>query len=346
MDPLRRLQLSLLALVGLLFAGTAGYMLLEQMSVVDALYLTVITLATVGYSEVRPQGLDAAGRLFTISLIVSGVLVFASALRNAAELALGDELRHRMEKRRMQRAIDELRDHYIICGYGRVGQAIVHELQQRDVPLVVVESDPAAVRHLQTNRFLFVEGDATRDDVLQSAGVERARGLLAVISSDGGNVLIVLTARTLNPKVEIIARAGQRDMEDKLRRAGANAVLSPYEIGGRRMALAAIRPAVNEFLETVVHSREMRTDMDEVRLHAGAPLVGLTVASANLREKWGAVIVAIKRPNGSFEISPRPDRILEEGDCLLIVAESENLRALAELGAGQPKSNKLRRTAG
>lgn len=328
-SALRRLRFALLIIVGLVLVGTLGYRLLEKMSLLDGLYMTVITLTTVGFGEVKP--LSEVGRLFTIGLILSGVAAGAWAIQNAAGFLLGEQLWRTIGRRRMARAIEKLRGHYIVCGYGRMGRETTLEFQRRGVPFVVVESQPDIVQALVEENIPVVEGDATYDETLLAAGIEQARGLVAAVDTDADNVLIVLTARELNPKLTVVARAALAESESKLYRAGADRVVTPYAIGGRRIALALLRPVVNEFLSTVVYTEEMETEMGELHIHTGSPFLGKTIRETELRSRWGATVVGVKTVAGKLIISPLPEYRLMRGDVLLIVAETPKLRELEKL---------------
>jgi len=325
----RRLRFALLIILGLIAAGTVGYYVLEGMSFLDALYMTIITLTTVGFGEVKP--LSHAGRLFTIGLILSGVVVGAWAIHNAVEVLLGEQLWRTIGRRRVARAIERLDGHYIVCGYGRMGSETALELQRRSVPFVVVESEADIVQALLQEGVPVIEGDATRDETLLAAGIERARGLVAAVNTDADNVLTVLTAKELNPKLTVVARSATAESESKLYRAGADRVVTPYTIGGRRIALALLRPTVSEFLSTVVYTEEMETEMGELHVHARSPFVGKTIRATELRSRWGATVVGVKTVAGKLIISPLPDHRLDEGDVLLVVAQTSKLRALERL---------------
>lgn len=288
-DAIQQFQLSILLLVGLFFLGTVAYVLLEDMSTIDAAYMTVITLTTVGFGEVKP--LSPNGRFFTILLILLGVGTTAYAIRKAAEVLLGESLWVSLEERDVNKQLSRIKDHYIVCGYGRMGREITKEFQRHGERFVVVDQDKAWSPKLLEARIPHVIGDATHDEVLLKAGIERARGLLAVVESDADNVLIVLSAKGLNRNIQVVARATNDEMESKLRRAGADSVTSPYVIGGQRMAFALVRPAVYDFLNTVVYSEELHSEMGQLTIQKGSPLLGLSLRESDLRPRWGAIVV-------------------------------------------------------
>jgi voltage-gated potassium channel len=240
--PLRRYQIALGVLGGLVAVGTVGYHVFERMTVLEALYMTVITLSTVGFSEVRP--LSPVGRLFTIGLIFCGVSTVAWALSIMVEAFVGEQMRYALWRRRMEHVIERLCHHYIICGHGRMGRQIGMELTRRGLAFVVIDRDAEVVENLQAQGILYVQGDATYDQVLRAAGVATARGLATALTSDADNALVVISAKGLNPNIHVVTRASNSETEEKLLRAGADRVVTPYTIGGQRMALGMLQPAV------------------------------------------------------------------------------------------------------
>ncbi len=329
-DPLRQLQLSLALLLCLVAVGTVGYMVLEEMSWADALYMTVITLTTVGFGEVKP--LSPTGRLFTIGLIMVGVGAAAWAARNLVEVTLAPWFWTSVSQRRMQEELKAIRDHYIVCGYDRMGHQIVRDLLARREPFVVVERSPEVAETLLEQRLLHVVGDATQDEVLLQAGVERARGLVAALSNDADNVLAVLTARGLNPDLLIVARASGEAAETKLRRAGADRVVSPYVIGGHRLAVALLRPAVHDFLNHLFHLGEtdeaLDVDIGQVHVRPHSPLAGQTLVECDLRQVYRLTVIAVQRPDGSFVFAPDGHHRIQEGETLIVIGRAESIYAL------------------
>ncbi|MCB0076539.1 MAG: potassium channel protein [Anaerolineales bacterium] len=329
-DPTQQLQFSLLLLALVMLFGTIGYHLIEGMSLLDSLYMTSITLTTVGFGEVTP--LSPTGRGFTILLLATGLTLAAYAARNAAEIVFSQRWWNTLGERRMQDRLESLENHFIVCGYGRVGQEISQEFLRRDRDFVVIDQSDETREELANLRIPYVIADATTDEALLQAGIMRACGLLAVVNSDAENVLIVLSAKELNPNVTVVARAANREMESKLVRAGADHVTSPYVIGGQRMAFALVRPAVYDFLETVVYSEELHIEMGQVTIHPGSALENKTLSESGLREKWGASIVAIVSPDGETFISPGPNHRLSQGDVMIVVVPTHNLPHLEALG--------------
>lgn len=289
---MHRVWTALGVLVTLVAVGTVGYHLLEDMSGLDALYMTVVTISTVGFGAVQP--LSPTGRAFTIGLILFGVSAMAWAAESTVETLLDEQVRHAWRKRRMERVIDRLADHYIVCGYGRMGEQIGRELTRRGLPFVAVDREPQVLEMLRAQRILHVEGDATSDSTLLAAGVAHARGLATALTGDADNALVVISAKGLNPRLQVVARASHRETEDKLLRAGADRVVTPYTIGGQRMALGLLQPALNEFLNSVVFDAEKHTELGEVEVREGSELAGKTLRDSSLCERWGAIVVAIK----------------------------------------------------
>lgn len=317
---MQRVWKALTVLWALVAVGTIGYYVLEDMTILDALYMTVTTVSTVGFGEVHP--LSRIGRAFTIGLILFGVGTMAWAAESMVEALLEDQVRHVWWRRRMERIINRLSDHYIVCGYGRMGEQIGRELTRRALAYVVIERDPKVLEMLHGNNILHVEGDATSDSTLRTAGVTHARGLATALSGDADNALVVISAKGLNPRLQVVARASNRETEEKLLRAGADRVVTPYTIGGQRMALGLLQPAVNEFLNSVVFDAEKHTELGEIEVRERSEFVGKTLRDSRLRERWGAIVVAVKHQGGEFILSPSADTVLRCGDMLILVASA------------------------
>lgn len=322
-EPIRKFQTSLLMLLVLVMVGSAGYMLLERMGLIDAVYMTVITISTVGFMEVQP--LSPEGRLYTVILIVLGVGTAAWAIRNGVEITLGDTLWHSVQKRKMHKSIDSLSGHYLICGFGRIGRQIARDMRQRDEAFVVIDQNPDQLEAIRELGFSYVDGDATHDDTLIEAGIERARGFVAALNSDADNVLAVLTARGLNPGLLIVARAGDEMAESKLRRAGADRVVSPYSIGGHRLALAILQPAVHDFFSRVFSVEQPDMDIDEIPVGPRSPMLDQAIADSDMRRLWGLTVIGVRRTDGEFDISPDPERRIERGETLIVIGRPDRI---------------------
>jgi voltage-gated potassium channel len=325
-EPLRRAQLSVLLLLLLVLAGTLGYMALEHMGAVEALYMTVITISTVGFGEVHP--LSNAGRLFTIGLIVLGALALASTVGNTVEVLLGQRLWTSLQRWRMEEWLMKATNHYVVCGYGRIGQQIVRDLRARDVPFVVIEADPSQEETFLAEQITYIIGNATLDETQLEAGTDRARGFVAALDTDADNVLAVLTARGLNPDLFIVARATSPASENKLRRAGANRVVSPYDIGGHRISLALLRPAVHDLLNQIFDVSQMDTDIGEIHVTAGSRLAGQTIGACDLRRVRNLSVLAIQGPDSAFTINPGPRHTIQVGETLIVIGPPDAIYQL------------------
>ncbi len=313
--------------IGVNIFGTLGYMLLENMNFIDALYMTVITLATVGFREVKE--LSDAGKVFTIILIFTGFGVFTYALTQGAKIIVEGEIKEVFKKRKMKNVIDHLKDHYIICGYGRMGSIVVKELKANKVPVVVIEKNKDGIP--ENADFPFIVGDATNDDILKSAGIERARGLITVLPSEAENLYVVLTSKELNPNLFIVARAIDKAAEGKLKRAGADRVVSPYLIGGLRIAHTVLRPNVVEFLEFATRSEHLEIQIEEIEVSSNSSLVGKTIAQSGIGKDLGIIIIGIRRAEGRMKFNPNSHTVIKEGDILIVVGEPEKLNLLEKM---------------
>jgi len=334
--PYRRIRRQLLRFgVGLIAIGgmgTLGYVTIEGWNPIDAFYMTVITLSTVGFSEVRP--LSEAGRLFTAGLIVAGVGAVTYLFAAVSQYVVSGELTGSLRKRRMQHRIDELRGHYIVCGYGRVGQQAMLDLVEKGKRCVVIEQAESSLPNAAT--VLSLTGDASDDDLLRRAGLERAAGLVAATGDDATNLFITLTARTLNPSIVIVARANHPASEPKLRRAGATHVISPYIISGRRIARQLLFPSVTDFLDVVMHSGNLELLLEECRIEPQSDLHGTTVHEAQVRSRTGANVLAVRRHNEGRIVTNLPAEMrFEPGDVLIALGTEAQLKSLAAV-ATQP----------
>jgi voltage-gated potassium channel len=312
-----------------LAGGTTGYVVIEGWSAWDAFYMTVTTVATVGFREVHP--LSRAGEVFTVLLIVSGVgTAFYTATLLATTIVEGG-LQRRFERRRMTSMLQQLRDHFILCGYGRIGSMIAEDLDKQRVPFVIIERDPGRVRGVIDRGWIAMEADASQEEVLTRAGIHRARGLIAAVGTDAENVYTVLTARVMRPDLFIIARVESDDAEHKLRRAGADRVISPYHIGAAHMVQTALRPAVVDFVQLATSSGHLELSMEQVRVPQPSMLVGKSLVEAGIRQKFGVIIVAIKRADSAMEFNPPPEAVIRGGDELVVLGGAESVKALEEM---------------
>ena len=322
------LRLALVLLLATLLGGTVGYMLVEGWDLWDAFYMTVITVSTIGYREVHT--LSLAGQVFTVVLIFGGVgTAFYTATQLAAVIVEGG-LHRRFEQRRVTRMLDDLKDHFILCGYGRIGSIVAQELHQQRMSFVVVERDLERMHGAVRDGWLAVHADASDEEVLKSIGILRARGLIAAVGTDAENVYTVLTARVVRPDLFIIARVESDEAEQKLRRAGADRVISPYRIGAAHMAQTALRPAVVDFVQLATGSGHLDLSMEQVHIRETSVLVGKSLVDAAVRQRFGVIVVAIRRMDGVMEFNPAPDALIRAGDELVVLGRPENVKALEE----------------
>ena len=325
MSPARRLIRPVAALLAVIALGTLGYMLIEDWSFDDAIYMTMITIGTVGFGEVQP--LSRVGRHFTSILIVGGIVAISYAVTVTTGLVLEGHLTNYWVHRRMQRRAARMEQHYVICGYGRVGRQIVEEFQRERCTLIVIDVNQSSLERAVADGLTVIYGNATEDDVLLRAGIMRARGLIAAVANDADNIFVTLSARALRPDMLIVARANYEDAVRKLRLAGANRVVSPYTMAGQQMAMLAVRPAAVDFVETLLRGAGGDLLLEDVRVATGSALVATTVATMRARFSGGATLAAIQR-DGHLLAPPPEDLILQAGDVIAIVGTDAQLRTL------------------
>ncbi len=291
-------------------------MLIEGWGLLDAVYMTAISLTTVGYTEVNH--LSNNGRIFTILLITLGVGFYFYAFTVIAEEVMEGHIRGVIRRRQMEKQIARLKDHFIVCGYGRLGRVICQEIRDRNDRVVVIENDEAVVKEIEEEGLIYIQGDATKDEVLQQAGLERSRGIITVLGSDAANIYITISARSLYPEAFIVSRAEDESAELKMLRAGADKVINPYKIGAVRMALAALQPALTEFLDIAAH--EVRDDLEiaQIPVGMGSELGGRTIREIDLRSRFGVTILAIKKRSQHLRLHVQPDDRLDPGDILIV----------------------------
>lgn len=322
--------IALIMLAAILSFGTFGYMFIEHSSFVDSLYMTMITISTIGYGEIFP--LSTTGRIFTMVLILVGVGFVMFMFSKITEAVVGGELRALYGRLNMKKKVLELSDHYIICGFGRIGRVICHLLKEADKPFVVIENNPEVIQELADLNYLFLDGEASSDDTLLEAGVERAKGLISVVSTDADNVYITLSARGLNNDLYIMARSSGTDGgETKLLRAGANRVISPYYIGACRMAQQILRPTVTDFIDLTVHSGDLGLRMEELTVSDHGTIVNSTVKDSNIRRDYNLIVVAIKRDQGEMLFNPNPNSMILKNDTLIVLGDYTKIKELEKI---------------
>jgi len=316
----------ILVALAITWLGVAGFVVIEGYSFLDALYMAVITLSTVGYREVEP--LSDAGKAFTVVLILFGLGFVLYTIMAVATAVVEGSLIDFMKGRRMDRRIRELKGHVVVCGFGRVGRWAARELAAAGRDVVVVDRDPARVGQAIDDGLLAIEGDATEDEQLEPAALERASALVCALDNDAENVFLAVTGRGISPRLLIVARASDEKAEAKLRRAGADRVISLHEIGGHRMAYSILQPAVFDFLDVFVRDEALDLRLHEVRLAEGSSLAGRALRDCRLRESTGVIVIAIRREGGAFDGNPDPGFVLRENDELIVLGREEQLARL------------------
>lgn len=315
-------------LIMLVSAGATGYMLLENWSFFDSLYMTITTLTTVGFGEIHP--LHVSGRIFTMFILLGGAGILLYILTDTAELISRSNPGEIFGILRMKEKIDKLKEHYIVCGYGRTGQEVVAQFKQGSVPFVVIELDPELSRRALDDGLLCLRGDATEDEVLQEARVDRAMGIVCTLPDDAHNTFIALSAKGFNENIKIVCRAANPGSESKMFRAGAAKVISPYVIAGRRLATAVTHPLVLEFLDVAMHNAAFDLRLEQITISLQSKLIGITLRDANIKQISGAMVLAVSQ-QGRFLTNPSPDLTFAGGDILIALGAEEELGKLSEL---------------
>ncbi|MBW1990385.1 MAG: potassium channel protein [Deltaproteobacteria bacterium] len=306
--------------------GTMGYMAVEKWRLIDSLYMTIITMSTVGYMEVHP--LSPQGRVFTVFLILVGVATFFYAGGVFLQFMVEGRIRRVLGRRKLEKSIEKLEGHYIVCGFGRIGRVLCSRLSQGPVDIVVIDHDERAIRQLDKEGYLYVAGEATDEESLEKAGIARAKGLIAALGTDTDNVFVVLTARQLREDLFIMARANEWTSTKKLLAAGSSKVISPYDIAAQRMAQGILRPTVTDFLDLTMGYGKKDIQMEEIPMSTGSRLHGVTLAESHIRRDMDLIVISIKRPNGEMIFNPSYDSRIFAGDTVIVVGERQNLEKL------------------
>jgi voltage-gated potassium channel len=311
----------------LLMSGTIGYMIFEDFGFFDSMYLTALTISTVGYGDIVP--VQPLGRLFTVILVFTGVGFVLYAFSKLAETMVEGGLRNILERRKMNRKVAQLRSHYIVCGYGRIGRVICQILNENKRPFVVIENDAKEISNIEAEGYLALPGEAADDEILMTAGIKEARGLIAVVSTDADNVFITLTARGLNPGLFILARSsGTPGSDTKLMRAGASKVISPYYIGARRMAQLIVRPTVIDFIDLTMYAGELGLRMEELVVSKKASFANKNLMESGIRKEHDIIVVAIKRDGEGMIFNPKSATMILPGDILIVLGDHNQITAL------------------
>jgi voltage-gated potassium channel len=313
----------------ILVSGVVGYILIEGWTFLEALYMTIITVATVGYSEVKP--LSKAGWYFTMALIVLGVGLVFYSFGTVLEMMVEGGVQDILGRRRVERDIKKLKDHYIICGYGRIGKVVVEELLKSGLPLIVIETDGAEVQDMLERGILAIQGNAGDESILKRAGIERAKVLVCVAASDADNLFITITARGLNKDLLIAARAETRETEKKMLQVGANKVVSPYLIGAYRLVNVMLKPAVTQFIELSSLEREMDVRLEEIKVGTGSILNEKLLKDTPIRSELGIIVVGIEKKDGKMLFNPPSTQLIEAGDTLITIGGIEQTHELLKM---------------
>ncbi len=325
----KKLRTSLSMLIAVILFGTISYHFIEDMPFFEALYMTIITISTVGFSEIQP--LSPYGRVVTILIISIGVSIGAYTIGMLLRILIEGELKKSFGRRKMEKEISKLRNHYIICGYGRIGELICKELCAHKIDFVVIENNPDVIEQLDNENFLHLPMDATSEETLIQAGIMDAKGIVTAVTNDADNVFIILTARGIRPDIFVLSRSSDVKNEGKLIRAGASRVVSPYFIGGRRMAQILIKPTVTDFIDIAMMHNNLDLLMEEAKIGQGSDLIGKNLIESNLRQDYGVIIVAIKKNAGGMIFNPRPSEELEAEDIIVALGKKEDMERMHEV---------------
>ncbi len=316
-------------LVLILLVGTTGYVILEGWPILDALYMTIITITTVGFGEVNV--VSSAGRIFTIFIIFVGMGIMAYSLGMVAQFMVETQVRSILGRRKLGRELRSIKNHYIVCGFGRIGKIISHGLKSQGIPFVVIDQSPESKEILEEQDIPHIIGDATSDDILLEAGIERAKGLISVVLSDADNLFITMTARGLNPNLFILSRADEEATEKKLMRAGANRVVLPYLIGGMRMVHTILRPAVMDFIDFTMQEKNIELKLEELLVGERSGLNGKSLINSGIRRDMNVIIVAIRKKGGEMIFNPSSETVIEAGNTLIALGPAKDLDRLSEM---------------
>ncbi len=340
LERLKALEKAVILLIAIVIAGTVGYMIIEKQSFLNALYMVIITVTTIGYGETFT--LSDVGRIFTIFLVIAGVGTVGYTLVSAVEFVLENSISGLMERRKMRKEIESLVGHYILCGFGRVGQRVAEDLEDAGARFVVIEKDPAAAEKAVNRGYLVIRADATSEEALLEAGIEKAKGLVTALSTDAENLYITLTARELCPHLFIVSRCDIEESESKLRRAGADRVISPHSIGGHRMAAMLLKPMVWDYLDLVTRGQYIQFNIenlewriDDVEIQPNSQLDGKTIEEAKIYSVSGALILAVKKRGMNFDTKPSKDIRLDAGDTIIAIGTVEQLAKLEEMATSK-----------
>lgn len=334
MNPYKKLLIASFSLVVVLMIGTVGFYLIEGYSLLDAFSVTVglLTTTSIGYGSMIPY--SVSGKIFTMLMLLTGISLVGYALGTVVSLVLEGHLKNILGRSKMQKKIAGLKDHVTLCGAGRVGRHVISRLVTEKVPFVVIDKNELIIQKLREDGILVIEDDATKDEVLELAGISRAKGLISALPNDAENVFVTLTSKQLNPGVTVVARADLAESKSKLIRAGADKVVSPSVIGGRRMAISILKPVSVDFVETLIHKNDIEFELEEIVISSGSQLVGKTLKVSNIKRDSGTMVVAIKR-NEEIITNPDADDMIQNGDLLIAIGTRVQLAKLEEMASDQ-----------
>ncbi|OPY87583.1 MAG: Voltage-gated potassium channel Kch [Syntrophus sp. PtaU1.Bin208] len=319
----KKLLIASLLLFFILVLGTVGYVLIEGWGIIESFYTTVTTISTVGYGDFAPATWQ--GRLFTVLLVLFGVGTMLYSVSMFAEMMVEDRLKKVLGRGSMENRIERMKNHYIICGFGRMGSLICRELAEEKAPFVVIEKNPDIIQRIEDEGYVYLKGDATDDKSLLRAGIKRAKGIVCVLSTDAENLYVILTSKELNAGIYILSRCEEEVSEHRLLRAGADRVISPYKMGGMRMAMAILKPAMMDFIEITTRRQSLELRMEEMPLSEDSAIIGRSLEAAEIRKSYGLIIVAIKKDSGKMIFNPPAGYVIEKGDRLIALGEDEDV---------------------
>ncbi|MGA3206833.1 MAG: potassium channel protein [Syntrophales bacterium] len=328
MIPTKKLKNTALALISIFIIGTLGFHFIEGWSLIESLYTTVITLSTVGYGDFYPE--TDVGRLFTVILVIFGVGTMLYTIGLLTETMVEARFRSLMGRGKLEKMIKKLNRHYIICGCGRIGYLICKELSQEKIDFVVIDHNLEIIQKIEDEGFIYYKGDATQDKILIAAGIKRARGIICALPSDAQNLYVILTAKELNPDIYVLSRSEEIESEHRLLRAGADRVISPYVLGGMRMAMAISRPAMLDFIEITTRRQSLELRMEEIDIGEVSPVIGKSLEESEIRQRYGLIIVAVKKDSGQMIFNPMGGYVISQGDKLIALGEDKNVSLFAQ----------------
>ena len=323
-----KLRIALIILFTIFIIGTVGFHVIEGWSFIDSFYVTITTLSTVGYGDFTP--ITAEGKFFTVFIIIFGVGMMFYSLILMSETFIEARLRSLLGRGKLEKMIEKMNNHYIICGCGRIGLLICRELTAEKVPCVVIDNNPEVIQKAQDEGFIYCKGDATQDKTLIEAGIKRAKGIVCVLPSDAENLYIILTAKELNQNIYIISRSEDEASEHRLIRAGADRVMSPYTLGGVRMAMAILRPAMLDFIEISSRRQSLELRMEEIPIHPGSQFIGTSLEDSGIRQHYGLIVITVKKDSGKMIFNPLAEYVIAEGDRLIAMGEDDNVKKLVK----------------